>query len=39
MEFEGHIKFENSFLTDDCFCGFMFELESTPLDEHPPEVL
>ncbi len=29
MDLEGHIILENSFLTNDCFCGFRFELEST----------
>jgi len=28
MDLEGHIKLENSFLTNDCFCGFRFELNS-----------
>ena len=39
MDLKGHINLENSFLTDDCFCGFRFELESTPIDENPIEVL
>jgi CheY-like chemotaxis protein len=29
MDLDGNIDLENSFLTDDCFCGFRFELEST----------
>ncbi len=29
MDIEGHINLENSFLTDDSFCGFRFELDST----------
>ena len=37
MDLEGHIKLENSFLSNDCFCGFRFELNSQ--DEHPLEVL
>jgi CheY-like chemotaxis protein len=28
MELEGNIEHENSFLTNDCFCGFRFELNS-----------
>ncbi|MGB9200253.1 methanogen output domain 1-containing protein [Methanobacterium sp.] len=39
MDLEGHIKLENSLLSNDCFCGFRFELESTSPDEHPLEVL
>ena len=38
MNLEGQIDLENSFITDGCFCGFRFELESTP-NEHPLEVL
>lgn len=39
MDLEGHIDLENSFLTNDCFCGFRFVLESTRHDENPLEVL
>ena len=39
MDLEGHINLENSFLTNDCFCGFRFVIESTKQDEHPLEVL
>ena len=38
-DLEGHIKLENSFLTNDCFCGFRFELESTQSDQNSLKAL
>jgi CheY-like chemotaxis protein len=39
MDLQGHINLENSFLTNDSFCGFRFELERTTPDENPLKVL
>jgi two-component system, response regulator PdtaR len=38
MDLQGHINLENSFLTNDSFCGFRFELESTSNDENSLKV-